>query len=115
SPPQRKSPLLSGFFSLILPGAGQVYSERAGDGFYSFLVVGTFAGISYYYGREKEKGKFWVFLSLTSLFHLGNVYGAIIAARDCNLKAKKRFIKRVEEKIIVEDYKIDLKEFLLRL
>lgn len=115
SPPKRKFPLLSGFFSLILPGAGQVYSERVGDGLYSFLVVGTLAGISYYYGKEQEKGKFWTFLSFTSLFHLGNVYGAIIAARDCNLRAKKRFIKMVEEKISVKDYKIDLKEFLLRL
>jgi len=112
--PQKRSPILSGFLSLLLPGAGQVYSGRLGDGLYSFLVVGTLGGITYYYGKEKEKAKFYLFLSLTSLFHLGNIYGAIIAASDYNQKEERSFISRVEERIAERDYKIDLKTYLLR-
>ncbi|MEO0101529.1 MAG: membrane protein insertion efficiency factor YidD [candidate division WOR-3 bacterium] len=114
--PKRKSPLLSGLFSFLLPGAGQVYTNRAGDGLYSLFVVGTLAGISYHYGKEKEKGKFWFFLSLTSLFHLGNIYGAVISAYDYNRYEKKNFIKRWKERLQEEGYpswQIDLKGFLL--
>ncbi len=114
SPPKFRSPFIAGFLSLFIPGAGQVYAGRRGDGFYSFLVVGTLAGISYYYKKKEENGKFLTFLSLTSVFHLGNIYGAIIASRDYNLLAKRKFIRRAESVLKDNLQKVDLKEVLLR-
>jgi len=111
-PPSRRNPFISGLFSFFLPGAGQVYSGRAGDGLYSLLVVGTFGGISFYYRREKAK--FWTFFSLTSIFHLGNIYGAARAARDYNLREKRRFREQMENKLVGEEIKIDVKEAIFR-
>lgn len=112
--PGKRIPLLAGLLSLFVPGLGQVYSGRAGDGLTSFLVVGTLGGITYYYGRHNERAKFYAFLSLSSLFHLGNIYGAFIAARDYNIRERRRFISRMEGILGGKERRIDPKEVLLR-
>jgi putative membrane protein insertion efficiency factor len=94
----KRSRLLSTCFSTILPGLGQIYSERFGDGFYSFLTIATTAAVSYYYWKNDEsKIKFSVFSFLTTLFWAGNIYGANIAARDYNQYHTRNYLAKIDE------------------
>lgn len=96
----RRSRLLSTTLSTILPGLGQIYSGRVGDGLYSLLTIATTATLSYYYWQNPEKDqsrvKFSLFAFLTGLFWAGNIYGANIAARDYNEYQIRRYLTQIE-------------------
>jgi putative component of membrane protein insertase Oxa1/YidC/SpoIIIJ protein YidD len=98
--PARSRPL-STALSAVLPGLGQAYSDRVWDGFYSFLVVGTAGMASWYYWTQHEQQdptyiRFGFCAALGTVFYLGNVYGANIAARDYNQFQKQTYLKRIE-------------------
>ncbi len=80
----KKSPVLAGFMSTLLPGSGRVYSGRAWDGIFSFLLVTGLFAISYEYYREERPLPNYTFLSLASLFYLGDIYGSIKSANEYN-------------------------------
>ena len=93
-----RSRLFSTFFSTILPGLGQIYSGRLGDGLYSFLTISTTGLVSYYYWqKDNSKIKFSIFTFLTGLFWVGNIYGANIAARDYNQYQTRRYLNKIDE------------------
>jgi uncharacterized protein len=93
-----RSRLFSTFFSMILPGLGQAYSGRLGDGLYSFLTISTTGLVSYYYWqKDNSKIKFSIFAFLTGLFWVGNIYGANIAARDYNQYQTRRYLTKIDE------------------
>jgi len=93
----QRSRLLSACLSAVIPGTGQIYSGRLGDGLYSFLTIATSAGISYYYWKKDEsKIKFSIFAFLTGLFWAGNVYGANIAARDYNQYQIRKYLAKID-------------------
>ncbi|MEO0108380.1 MAG: hypothetical protein ABIK62_04330, partial [candidate division WOR-3 bacterium] len=94
-------PILGSALSALVPGLGQVYAGRVGDGLYSLLVVGTSAGLAYYYWKGHQEQdptyiKFVLATSLGTLFHLGNVYGASIAARDYNRHIRSEYAANIE-------------------
>jgi putative membrane protein insertion efficiency factor len=93
-----RSRLFSTFLSTILPGLGQTYSGRLGDGLYSFLTISTTGLVSYYYWRKDDSRiKFSIFAVLTGLFWVGNIYGANIAARDYNQYQTRRYLTKIDE------------------
>ncbi|MEO0075675.1 MAG: hypothetical protein ABIK31_06170, partial [candidate division WOR-3 bacterium] len=76
---------LATLLSAIIPGSGQIYAGRFGDGIYSFLtVIGSGLITKYYLKNDDSKIKFGIFSFLTLFFWSGNIYGANIAARDYN-------------------------------
>lgn len=95
----RRSPVLSGIMSTLLPGLGQTYCERLSDGVYTFLVVGSlFAGTAYY--ARNERYKIAVPLGIvSSIFYAGNIYGGVRAAKVFNYEQKSNFLKMLKEKI----------------
>ncbi len=112
----RRSRWLSTAFSAIVPGLGQIYSGRIGDGLYSLLTIATTATLSYYYWQNPEKDrsriKLSLFAFLTGLFWAGNIYGANIAARDYNEYQIRRYLTRIERILNSIDLKPDYR-FLL--
>jgi hypothetical protein len=104
---------LGSALSTLVPGLGQVYAGRPGDGLYSFLIVGTCAAVSYYYWRNPDQDpgrvKLGIFAGLTLLFHAGNVYGANLAARDFNRLQKRNLLRRIEtalsDVVLILDYR----------
>jgi putative component of membrane protein insertase Oxa1/YidC/SpoIIIJ protein YidD len=97
----RRSRLASTLLSAILPGAGQLYSGRAGDGAYSFLTVASTGLVTWYYAADQRKRdythvKVSIFGVITALFYAGNVYGANVAARDYNLLQEHRYVQRAD-------------------
>ena len=98
---RRRSRLASSLLSVVVPGAGQFYSGRAGDGAYSFMtVVGTGLVTCWYaadLGHRDHTGvRVSIFGVITALFYAGNVYGANVAARDYNLLQERRYIQRAD-------------------
>ncbi len=94
----QRNRLVSTLLSTVIPGIGQIYSGRFGDGLYSFLTIVTTATVSYYYWKKDEnKIKFSIFTFITGLFWTGNIYGANIAARDYNLFQKEKYLAKIDE------------------
>ena len=98
---RRRSRLASTLLSAILPGAGQLYSGRAGDGAYSFLTVAGTGLVTWWFAaepatRDRTRVKVSIFGFVTALFYAGNVYGANTAARDYNLLQERRYVQRAD-------------------
>jgi putative component of membrane protein insertase Oxa1/YidC/SpoIIIJ protein YidD len=98
---RRRSRLASTLLSAILPGAGQLYSGRAGDGAYSFLTVAGTGLVTWWFAaepatRDRTRVKVSIFGVITALFYAGNVYGANIAARDYNLLLERHYVQRAD-------------------
>jgi TM2 domain-containing membrane protein YozV len=78
----RKSPLLAGALSALIPGLGRVYLGRWPDGLLSFLLVGTTGALAaqgfYQDGRDSVRG--WILGSVAALLYAGNVYGSAVGA-----------------------------------
>lgn len=93
-PPPLKKPLLGALFS-VLPGAGHMYAGRWGDGFYSLLMIGTGALLSYYYHDRDEDIKFGLVFGTTLLLYAGNIYGGINAVRIHNRSVTESYRQRI--------------------
>lgn len=83
----KKSPLIAGISSAIIPGTGRAYSGRLGDGVFGFLfTLGSFALAYHYYERDN----YWAaggFGGLGVFFYLGEIYGSVVAAKLYNERA----------------------------
>ncbi|MDD5066201.1 MAG: hypothetical protein PHF84_04070 [bacterium] len=71
------SPGLAGLFSALLPGLGQVYCKRTGDGLVAFTMIALLSYGVYYYHENGPDGMFYGFAILDGIFYLGNIYTAV--------------------------------------
>ena len=88
----RRSPVLAGLLSAILPGAGKLYADRPSDALFSLALVGSLATLSGLGFAEEGVGSVrgWTYGSLALLFHAGNIYGAVVAAGQYNQASEGR-------------------------
>lgn len=111
-----RSPILSSVFSTLLPGSGQIYSGRVGDGLFTFLTTLSTSIISYYYYKHKEYDpsqiKFGIFAGLTLFFWTGNIYGANRSARDFNKLQIKNYLTAVRDRLTTTDLTPDYYHYL---
>jgi putative component of membrane protein insertase Oxa1/YidC/SpoIIIJ protein YidD len=112
-----RSRALSTILSAAIPGLGQAYSGRLGDGLYSFIVVGTCAAVSYYYAthpkQDKDHVKLGIVAGLGLLFHAGNAYGANLAARDYNRLQREKYLNRIHALLDLVDLQPDYRQAVL--
>ncbi len=99
----RKSPLLAGTLSTIIPGAGKVYAGKWKDGLVSLLFVGANAYTSY---RGFSSGGIrspygWLFGGLSAGFYLGNIYGSQKAARIYNHELESKIKSNVYSRLLL--------------
>ncbi len=96
----RRNRTASTLLSAVIPGAGHLYSGRAGDGVYAFLTVAGSGLLTYWFAANPEKDrtriKLSIFTTLTALFHAANIYGANIAARDYNRFQERKYLTQAE-------------------
>jgi tetratricopeptide (TPR) repeat protein len=82
---RRLSPCLAASLSAVLPGAGQVYTRRAGDGLVAFGAVAFLGAGSWLLWRYYEHKEVAVVATLaTAFFYGGNVYSAWSSAKKYN-------------------------------
>lgn len=79
----RKSPLLAGVLSGIVPGAGKFYAGKIGSGAMA-LVTNTIFALQTYEGYRKDgvnSARFIIFGSLFSVFYVANIWGSVVTVR----------------------------------
>jgi TM2 domain-containing membrane protein YozV len=93
----RKSPILAGLFSAVIPGTGKIYCSEYGDGIYSLIITGITGWLAWNGFRENgiRSVSGWVFGSVCSVFYAGNLYGSAIAARMYNHRLEADLLKRL--------------------
>lgn len=93
-----KSAQFSGILSSLVPGLGQVYSGRALNGLYSFIInASLISAIVYSVKNEKPEAAAFFFV-LEFPFYLGNIYNAASFAEKHNAALKGRVLMEIEKK-----------------
>jgi hypothetical protein len=98
-----KSPLVAGLLSTFIPGGGQVYSGHYVDALQAFAFVASFSFASYLaYQHDKSSSSNYlltaVSVSITGLFHLGNIIGAERTATYYNQRQRDIFLQEIRQK-----------------
>ncbi len=104
----RKSPLIAGIMSGLIPGSGRAYAHDYKDGIVSLIFV---ASTGYQaYRRFKDKGvksvSGWIYGGLTLGFYIGNIYGSVSSAKMFNQKKRDEY--NVNTKNYLDLYYSDL-------
>ena len=90
----RRSPLLAGMLSTIVPGAGRLYTGRLADALNTLFTVGL-TGWQAYEGFRRDglsSVKGWSLGTLCGVFYVGNIYGSVISARVYNRDITDEFL-----------------------
>ncbi len=93
-----KSPVLAGTLSGILPGAGQIYTERYNDGMLSCLLNGIFiwGAVESFKNNQEVAGGIITFFELG--WYTGNIYNAAGNAYKYNKRKKEKFLENIKNK-----------------
>lgn len=101
------SPWLAGTMSTIIPGTGQFYDKRPGDGVVALLTVGLLTAGSYFLWNDYKYKEIAVAVSVTDIFfYLGNIYSAFSSAHKYNRLYLKKNIDMLKNNYWAEyEYK----------
>jgi tetratricopeptide (TPR) repeat protein len=91
----RKSPLLAGVLSAVVPGSGQAYAGRYRDGLVALLVNGLFIAGTAVAIDQENYATAAVVGGIGLPFYLGNIYGAANAAGKWNLTLHRELRDRL--------------------
>lgn len=83
---KRKSPLMAGIFSSIIPGSGKIYAGKTGQGIAGLLTTGIL-GLQALEGYRKDgadSARFLIFGSVFSIFYIGNIWGSVFTVKLTN-------------------------------
>lgn len=100
TPPEirRKSPVLAGVMSAILPGSGQFYTGRFHEGLTSFVLNGSFIwAVVELFGHGNEAAGLVLGFFETG-WYTGGVFGAVNDAHKYNQRARRDFILGLESR-----------------
>ncbi len=79
------SPTLAAGMSAVIPGLGQIYSKRIGDGIVAFSLIAALSYGVYYYYNNGPKEICYSLSLLDIIFYLGNIYTAFGSAHKYNI------------------------------
>jgi tetratricopeptide (TPR) repeat protein len=91
----RKSPLLAGILSAIIPGSGHMYAGHYGDGATALLLNGLFIAGTAVAIQQENYAVAGVVGVIGLPFYIGNIYGAANAATKWNLGVRKELRDRL--------------------
>lgn len=94
----RKSPFVAGALSAVIPGTGQIYTQRFTEGVTSFILNGTFIwAIVELFGHGHEvAGVLLGFFE--SGWYSGGIYGAVNDAHKFNRRARGTYIRSLRNR-----------------
>jgi TM2 domain-containing membrane protein YozV len=98
-----KSPVLSGFFSAILPGAGRLYTGRPGDGLFSFLTVAIPTLASYLYWQDDRERACGIAAGFAAAFYLGDIYGSVQSAHEFNHYHRLKYTEMINNNLYLNE------------
>lgn len=92
------SPVLAGILSGVLPGTGQIYAKRAGDGLIAFGSVAGLSVASWLLWTWDPHKELAVALSLGDLFlYSGNIYSAVTSVKKYNVLYYRKNLDGLKE------------------
>ncbi|OIN56163.1 tetratricopeptide repeat protein [Arsenicibacter rosenii] len=106
---RRRSPVVAGLYSALVPGLGKVYAGKTKQGIASFLPVLTL-GLLTYEGLRKDgplSARFIGFGSLFTVFYVGNIWGSVLS-----VNIKRSEFNRVYDNKILFDMHIPIRNLL---
>ena len=94
---RRKSKLLAGIMSAVIPGTGKMYCHRTTDGLFSLLTIGLTAWQAYDGFRKNgvKSVKGWIYGTISAFFYVGNIYGSIVAVKIYNQQSESKLLSKV--------------------
>ena len=104
----RRSPVLAGVYSALVPGLGKFYAGKKKQAIAAFLPVISLAALTYEAYRKDgvKSARFIGFGTLFSVFYIGNIWGSTLAVRI----RRNEFNKEYDNKILF-DMHIPLRNF----
>ncbi len=94
--PHYKSETVAGILSVLIPGAGKIYTQNYSDGITAFLLTGLFGYLAYTNFEHEHNFRGWIFTAVASGFYAGNVYGSVASAQIFNAKINFEFTNGVK-------------------
>jgi hypothetical protein len=92
----RKSPVLAGTLSAVLPGAGQVYVGRYQDAVLAFVLNGVLIWAAYESFDNGENVTGAILSVVEAGWYFGNIYNAMNNAHKFNRREHQRFFETLE-------------------
>jgi len=91
----RKSEILAGFMSAVVPGSGYIYAEHYGDGITAFLInalaiAGTVTAVC-----NENYAVAAIVGGIGLPFYIGNIYGSANAAKKWNIAVRNELRDRI--------------------
>jgi len=105
---KHRSPVLAGFYSALLPGAGKWYAGKKKQAIAAFLPIISLAAITYESYRKDgvKSARFIGFGTLFSIFYIGDIWGSTLSVKI----RRNEFYKEYDNKILF-DMHIPLRNF----
>lgn len=105
---KKKSPLIAGTLSAILPGAGKWYAGKKRQALGAFLPILSSAILTieaYNKGGIKD-ARFWLYGSFFTTFYIGNIWGSTLS-----VKVKNKEFNELYDNKVLFDMHIPLRSF----
>jgi hypothetical protein len=105
---KRRSPVLAGVYSVLVPGLGKWYAGKKKQGVAAFLPVIGLAALTYEAYRKDgvKSARFIGFGALFTIFYIGDIWGSTLAVKI----RRNEFNKEYDNKILF-DMHIPLRNF----
>ena len=101
---KKRSPVMAGLFSAIIPGAGKIYAGKWKDGVISFLMTSTSAFLAVRAYNQNKNGIYpWVIGTMSIAYYSGNIYGSSKAVLKYNKEKEDELVKKTSD-FILGDY-----------
>ncbi len=98
---KKKSPVVAGLISAIIPGSGKVYAGRWKDGIISFIMTTTTAFIAYRgYNKNPQNFYPWGMGTLAVIYYSGNIYGSTQAVLKYNKDKEDELVNKTRAYIL---------------
>ena len=99
----RKSPLLAGALSAVIPGAGKWYARERKDAVVGFITVSMIAYQAFRgFRKDGQKSVYgWISAGLGAGFYLGNIYGSVKSAKRFNSRQYAKLQPSIEKNFTI--------------
>lgn len=97
---KKRSPVVAGLLSAVVPGSGKLYAGRRAEGAMTFFQLALLGGMAYenYKVLGPKSPQFIIFGGLFTVFYAGNIYGSAISVK---IKREELF-NEINSQVVVD-------------
>ncbi|MCF8307978.1 MAG: hypothetical protein K9I68_03120 [Bacteroidales bacterium] len=94
---RKKSPVVAGAMSAIVPGAGKIYAGQTGEGISAFLTAGGLGFVTWenYHKNGWKDVKTLLFGAVFAAFYGGNIYGTVVSVEITENEFQKAYDNKI--------------------